>query len=235
MLAEQVERGELPPVAERLPEDPYVVEPLEEIGQYGGTAQVATIRPESWGDDHMMMSLFNGIVKPDPETGELQPHFAHQIDVSDDFSSYTFHFRPGVKWSDGEPFTTEDIMFWYEDVLLNEELTPAISPHFKFQEEVVTVEALDKYTVRFTFAGPKPLFLQSLVHVSGDLFLPKHYLSQFHPNYVPEDELNRQMREAGFDNWFALFGNRDNRVAQAPMNVERPTLSSYQYSATMLS
>lgn len=227
MLAERVAAGELPPVEERLPADPYVVGPLEQIGQYGGTARVATQRAESWGEDLMMMSLFNGLIQPHPETGALEPHFAREIEASDDFSSFVIHFREGVKWSDGEPFTTEDIMFWYEDVLLDENLTPSIPTQLRYGDEVAQIEALDDYSIRVTFAGPKPFFLEGIVHLSGSLLLPKHFLQAFHPNYVDEDELNRRVSEAGFDEWYQLFGHMNNQQIAAPMNVERPTLNSY--------
>lgn len=228
MLAERVTQGELPSVDERLPANPLVVTPIEEVGQYGGTAHTATQRPDNWGEDMMLMSLFNGIVQPHPETGELEPHFAHQIDVSEDFSTYTIYFREGVRWSDGEPFTTEDIIFWYEDVLLNEDLTPVIPTQWSHDDEVAQVEALDDYTIKVTFAGPKPFFLEGIVHNFGSAMLtPKHYLQQFHPTYVDEAELNRLVQEAGHENWFQLFNARALRAINVPQVVDLPTVNSY--------
>lgn len=221
-----VEAGTLPPVVERLPEEPYVVEPLEEIGRYSGTIRVATDNPLGQGDDSHLMSFTNGLVVPDPITGELKPHFARDIEMSDDRGIYTVHFREGLRWSDGEPFTTEDVMFWYEDILLNEELTPTIGTVWRYDGEVVRVEALDAYTARFTFAGPKPFFLEGLVH-NVDMFQPKHYLKEFHPNYVPLEELEGRVREAGFDNWWQRLQSMNQRWLNVPLRVGLPTLNSY--------
>lgn len=226
MLAERVAGGELPPVEERLPKDPYVVTPLEEIGQYGGTARTVTQSVEGWGDDMMLISFVNGLVQPNPE-GELEPHFARQVDASDDFSTYTFHLREGVKWSDGHPYTTEDVMYWYEDVLFNPDLTPVVPLAWRYGDEVAQVEALGDYTFRVTFAGPNPFFLNRLVHY-GNFFHPKHYLREFHPNYVEEEELNRRVREAGFSQWFELYGFMNRAHFESPLQVDRPTLSAYR-------
>jgi peptide/nickel transport system substrate-binding protein len=118
-------------------------------------------------------------------------------------------------------------MFWYEDVLLNESLTPAIASVWRYDDEVVTLEVLDDYTVRFNFPGPKPFFREALVHTAWGMFRPKHYLKDFHPAYVEEETLQRQVREAGFEHWFELFASRSATVAHAPMYTDLPTLSSY--------
>jgi peptide/nickel transport system substrate-binding protein len=158
----------------------------------------------------------------------LEPNFARQIDVSDDFSTYTIHFREGVKWSDGEPFTSEDVMFWYEGVLLEPELTPVVAVVWRYGDEVAQLEALGDYTIRVTFAGPKPFFLQGLVHTSGEMLTPKHYLEAFHPDYANEDELNRRIEAAGFSQWYELFGFMNNTQMAAPMHTDLPTLNSYR-------
>lgn len=227
ILAEQVANGDLPPVTERLPEDPYVVTPVEEIGQFGGTARVASIRADGHGDDLMMMSHVNGLVQPDPRTSELNPHFAREIDVSDDYSTYTIHFRRGVRWSDGTPFTTEDVMFWHDSILQNLALTPSIASAWLYEGELAAFEALDDHTLRVTFAGSKPFFLESLVDASSQLLQPKHYLSQFHIDYVSEDEMAQLLSESGFEQWFELFQHQNERVSDAPLHVDRPTMNSY--------
>jgi peptide/nickel transport system substrate-binding protein len=177
----------------------------------------------------MLMSLFNALVQPHPETGELQPHFARQIDVSEDFSTYTIYFREGLKWSDGEPFTTEDVMFWYEDILQNPDLAPIVPLAWRYGDEIAQVEALDDYSIRVTFAGPSPFFRQRLVHLGNPatLLQPKHYLQQFHPNYTDEEELNRRVEQAGYAEWFQLFNAMNLRTMNAPQVVGAPTVNSY--------
>jgi len=123
MLAELVKQGKLPPVEKRLPEEPAVVEPVEEVGQYGGTGRRAV---GNRGD--MMLNArigYESLVRWDRSGRKVIPNVAKKWTVSDNGKTYTFYLRKGMKWSDGEPFTADDIMFWYEDVVLNKDLTPA--------------------------------------------------------------------------------------------------------------
>src|SRR5690606_3248949 len=82
------------------------------------------------------------------------PNIAESFEASDDSTQFTFRLREGMKYSDGAPLTADDIMFWYEDVLLNEELTPVVDNTWSTGGEPVSAEKLDDYTVRFTFASP---------------------------------------------------------------------------------
>lgn len=228
MLADRVAAGELPPVADRLPLEPYVVVPREEIGHYGGTLEVATMWINSHGDDHMLMSLFNQIVKPDPETFEILPHFAKKVEVSEDSASYTISFREGVKWSDGHPFTTEDILFWYDSILQNEDLTPRPGPVWLANGELFELEVIDDFTVRFNYAGPKPMFLIEMASGEGaSIYHPKHYLAQFHPDYRDAAELEALVRTEGYATWYELFASKNERLGHAPVVEDLPTLGSY--------
>ena len=228
-LAKLVEEGKLPPVEERLPkpEDLYVVEPNEKIGKYGGTLRTTTLSPEGYGDD-TLFSAFVNPVKPTPFGGQVTPHVAKKLESSEDKTTWTMYLRRGMRWSDGDDFNADDVMFWYEDMLLNKELTPVIGAHWKAGGQVVEVEKLDPYTVRFKFAKPKPYFAPFLTHTGAwNLFMPKHYLEQFHPNYVSKEELVKEAKEAGFDHWYQYFNHKNNNVWGLPLNTERPTLSGY--------
>ncbi len=228
MLEPLVEAGELPPLADRLPAEPYVVEPLEQIGRYTEQLNLVTLSPTGWGDDHMLMSVFNQPVKPNPETFVLEPHFATAVDVSEDASVYTFHFREGVRWSDGEPFTSEDIVFWYEHILLNEDLTPVVGTAWRYGEDVFELTVIDDHTVEFAFAGPQPFFMERMGHsFGGGLYHPKHYLSQFHPAFVEEEELAELVADEGFNEWYELFSYKNDRTAHAPTVEGLPTLGPY--------
>lgn len=229
-LAERVEAGELPPVEDRLPipEHVFVVDPYESIGQYGGTARVGTIRPTSWGDDLMLMSCFSTLVAPNPELTELIPNIIYDYEHNEDMSVWTFHFRQGMKWSDGHPFTTADIMFWYEDVLLNEDLTPVVGTNWRSEDgEIVEVVALDEYTLEYRWNNPMPYFPNQVAHNAWDLY-PKHYLSQFHPNYADYDELMEEVEDAGFEEWYEYFGNRNQSEMGTPMQPDLPTLTGFK-------
>ncbi|NLK07862.1 MAG: ABC transporter substrate-binding protein [Firmicutes bacterium] len=230
MLEEMVKVGELPPVDERLPDEPLVVEPTDSVGKYGGTAHVAGTRPTAWGDDHMMMSLYATLVQPTPAVDDIVPHLARDFHISDDKTTFTFYLRKGVKWSDGHPFTTEDIRFWYEDVLHNEDLTPIIGEAWRAESatgQVVALNVIDDYTFQLIFASPKPFFVNRMIHNFAGSIIPKHYLKQFHVHYVPEEELKAMAVAEGFDEWYELYGNRATRVGTAPINPDLPTVGPY--------
>jgi len=230
MLQDKVADGELPPVEQRLP-DPdqvYVVEVEEEIGRYGGTMRTAGIAIEGDGDDQMVMSFNSAWVLPRDAGAELFPHVIRDWDASDDMTTFTFYMREGMKWSDGEPFNADDVMFWYEHVFLNEDLTPWIGPAWRSDGEVVEVEKIDDYTVEFRYAAPKPFFVQNFIHDSGyNLQTPKHYLKQFHPDFTPMEELEPMIEEYGFDTWYELYGHKNNWQYSMPLNPDLPTLNSY--------
>ncbi|MFP4015688.1 MAG: ABC transporter substrate-binding protein, partial [Halanaerobiales bacterium] len=230
ILDEQVEEGDLPPVEERVPEDPYVVEPRESIGEYGGTVNSATLSINSFGEDLMMMDFYNSFVQPNADASELELNFAKDIEISEDMKTYTFHLREGVKWSDGEPFTTEDIEFWYEDLLLNEEYTPVIGENYKDTDgEVMDLTIEDDYTFTVEFGSPKPYFLEFMVHETGWNWLKaKHYLKEYHPDYVSEDELEKKLEESDYDTWYELLGHMDDSEGQANFTVGAPTLGPYK-------
>jgi peptide/nickel transport system substrate-binding protein len=122
MLAEKVAAGTLPPVVERLPEDPEVITPFESIGQYGGEIRFG-ISGESDQDSLTYWSGDQGLVRYDPATGysTVLPNLASSWEVSDDAKTFTFHLRKGVKWSDGSPLTADDVLFNMQDFVLNEE------------------------------------------------------------------------------------------------------------------
>ncbi len=152
MLRAKVAAGELPPMAERIPEEPYVVQPVERVGDYGGTLRTVTMTAGSWGEDLFLMDVMVSFLKVDKHVATLLPNLAKEIESSDDMTTFTFYMRKGVKWSDGSPFTTEDVMFWYEDVLQNEELAPVIRKDYRPNDELLKIEALDEYTFRVTLS-----------------------------------------------------------------------------------
>lgn len=232
MLDESVQQGELPEVEERLPEkdDVYVVEPNEDIGQYGGTAHTAGLSIEADGDDQMLASS-PMLIRPNAEATDFLPHFAKDIEISEDKTTYTIHFREGVKWSDGEPFTTEDVMFWYEDVLQNEDITPAIGDGWKSDGNLMDMEKVDDYTVKITFDKPKPYFLNNLYMDTNywAMITPKHYMKQFHIDYVEdEDDLREKAEEEGYDSWYELYLNKFNMQYGLPLNPDLPTVTAYK-------
>ncbi len=231
-LEDAVAAGEMPPMADRIPTEPYVVEPIDSIGRYGGTLRSVTPNVNSFGDDHLLMGFAVSWVKPDPDDQTLLPYFAKSFEPNEDKSAWTVTFRKGVKWSDGHPFSVDDVLFWYEDVLQNEDLTTTIGSPWRLYGEVVELERIDDYTVRFSWAGPFPYFPNYTVHHTGwSLVFPKHYLSQFHPDYVPEDELAAKIAAAGYERWYELFWNRNESWLAVPLNPDLPVLTGYKLAS----
>ena len=123
-LAEQVAAGELPPVTERVGQEPMVLEPLDEIGQYGGILRAPATGPDTEGwelataADQTLFSLTPDLT--------IIPSIVRGSEFNEDNTSLRLFLREGMKWSDGAPFTADDFVFWYEDILLNEALTPTV-------------------------------------------------------------------------------------------------------------
>lgn len=204
MLKIKVAAGELPPVEKRLPEEPAVVEPEEEIGQYGGTWHRVYTGPAD--SANWLRVTYDPLLRWSPEF-KVVPNVAKSWEVSEDGKAFTFHLRKGMKWSDGYPFTADDILFWYEDVLLNEELTPVFPKWLTVLGEPPKAEKVDDYTVRFQFVQPHGLFLMRLATADGHGAVrhPKHCLTQFHPRYTPLEKLEKLAQEEGFEFWYELF------------------------------
>ena len=122
-LAEQVKAGKLPPVEQRLPSEPLVVPVVERVGQYGGVWRRAFLGPAD--ANNYVRVVYDALVRHSPDGGKIEPKIAAGWESSKDFKQWTIKLRPGAKWSDGAPFTADDIVFWYQDVLLNKDLVPA--------------------------------------------------------------------------------------------------------------
>ena len=225
-LAELVASGDLPPVEERLPEEPLVVEPTEAIGQYGGTLRSALL-----GGSYLFMlhrlSGYENLVRWSPDWNEVLPNIASAYESNEDSSAYTFTLRPGMKWSDGEPFTADDILFYVNDVANHELL--GTNPANPF-----TAEKQDDYTITISLERPDGLFLQNMCTHSGEAWniYPKHYLSQFHESYNSEN-LDNLIAENEADNWIHLFQMKGSGIPGTPYdarwgNPELPRLHAWQ-------
>lgn len=200
ILNEQVKQGKLPPVEERLPEDPVVLIPWESTGKYGGTWNRAWTGPADRPQADRFM-LESAMVF-DPQGKELYPNILEKIEMSSDGKEFICTLRKGLKWSDGVPVTTEDVRFWYEDVLLNEELVPTFPRDLMAGGKPMKLEIIDEYTYKITFEEPYPLFLYLYATRKGSwgirgIMLPAHYLKQFHPKYVPLEKSRRWQKKMG--------------------------------------
>ena len=199
MLAQRVEAGELPPVEERLPENPRIAHEIldeyldYECGNYGGTMRLIT-KAVNWdadvfvGNDEALLTMASA------NSGDVTPNVVEDYQVNDDQTEFTFTIRKGLKWSDGEEVTMEDYRFGVEDFVLNQELTPVVAAYMRdggtSAGDTFTFEIIDDTTFKLIFKQPYGGFA---VHLSitgwkgySDLLKPAHYLKQFHKGYAEE-------------------------------------------------
>lgn len=228
MLRTMVAAGELPPVEERLPEEPLVIEPFEEIGQYGGIAHTVTLNPRGYGDDTILMRV-EGILSLSSDGSKIIPNIAKSWKLSEDAKILTLYLRKGMRWSDGYPFTADDMLFQFNDCLANKELYPVTPIKWSPGGELAKAEKVDDYTVRLHFVKGYPIAPAVLSHSGGwqgGVFQPKHYLEQFHPNYTPIEKLSKVAKEEGFDYWYQLFQKKAQTIWGSQLG-DVPVISSY--------
>jgi peptide/nickel transport system substrate-binding protein len=233
MLAEKVASGDLPPVEERLPKNPLVIQPAEMIGQYGGILRRAFTGPgdrqnyERWVNDYTIFW--------DTGATELRPRLAWKWESNEDATVWTIYLRDGLKWSDGEPFTADDYIFWREHIISNDELVPVKPWWIVWGGELATFEKIDDVTFTITFAKSFPTWPVALAsstvagylqggRTGGGLYAPHHYLEQFHPDFIGQEEVDAKAKAAGFDTWNLYFL----AMADAAMNPDSPVMSPWK-------
>lgn len=230
-LTEMVEQGALPPLEERLPAEPMVVPVHERIGAYGGTLRRAMIGINDVNQYGRF--LFEGLVRWNDDWTDILPNLAHAWDVNEDATEYTFYLREGVRWSDGEPFTSADILFYFEDIIGNSELFPAGYPSWLIVDDTpVEVTAPDEYTVVFSFAAPYGFFLYRLATPDGRpmVSMPAHYAQQFHIDY--NEQADDLARGEGFNTWVDVITNNVIQLAHSlGRNPDRPVLNAWRLTS----
>jgi len=215
-LAALVQQGKLPPVKDRLPQDLMVIQPVQEIGKYGGTWRRGFTGP---GDDENGNRL-NASDRPilvDHTGTKPMPSLAKGWEQAADGKSYTLFLRRGLRWSDGAPMTADDFIFWFEDIYGNKDITPTPIPDMTPQGKPGRMVKVDDYTVRWEFDVPFFLFEELM---AGDTLIgggqavrqsngrshggyaPAHYLKPLLPKYAGGvDAANAAAKAEGFDNW----------------------------------
>lgn len=222
ILKVRVAAGGLPAVEQRLPKEPAVVEPVREIGRYGGDWRRLAIGPLDTTLDSRLG--YEALVRWDRSGTQVVPGVARSWEVLDGGRTYVFHLREGLRWSDGQPLTSEDIQYYIEDFSLNKELWPVFPSYLALDGVPAEFRAPDAFTAEFRFQRPNALFLEALAVHSIFMWQPKHYLRQFHARYTPKEELDRRVKAAGFEHWAQLYLAR----MSLRENPELPTLRPFQ-------
>ena len=221
MLAEMVARGDLPPVNERLPDNPSMLDAPElESGEYGGTARVVAgsmndLIAEPYVGRYILQFSAEGRV-----TGDI----AEDFKLSDDKRLLTIHLRPGLRWSDGAPFTADDIIFRFEDMHWVEEVQ-TLNPY----PDVKRVIKVDDHTLMLESEQPNPGIVLKMATWRGGnwtVFAPKHYLSQWHIRY--NDDAMAKAREEGFESWEKAMSAHEGYPYNLPTDVDKPTLDPWR-------
>ncbi|MCR9218194.1 MAG: ABC transporter substrate-binding protein [bacterium] len=223
---------DLPPLEDRLPENPLVVTPHERPGQQGGTWEMALVGGGSLSMLYRYQA-YDPLLRWNADWSAFEPNVAESFEVSEDSTTYTFTLRRGHKWSDGEPYTTEDIRFWYEDIFLDPDAGLTDEAHWYADGEVAKLEIVDDVTFRVVFPAPNGFFATKMAESNIDQLVraPAHYLKQFHIKY--NENANDLAAERGFDSWIALF-QREHGLTEDNVhfqNSNRPTLNAWVFTS----
>jgi peptide/nickel transport system substrate-binding protein len=206
LLAPRVAKGQLPPMAKRLPQTPLMLS-VGPPGEYGGDLHVLMAKAK----DVRMMVVYGyaRLVGYSPKF-ELLPDILERVDVQGN-KVFTFHLRKGHKWSDGYPFTAEDFRYWWEDIANNSDLSPfGINRALLVDGKPPKFEVIDDTTVRYSWDEPNPYFLPALAGARPlYVYSPAHYLKQFHARYTDPEKLAKEARAIGVRDWSALHARME--------------------------
>ncbi|GLO77545.1 MULTISPECIES: ABC transporter substrate-binding protein [Sulfitobacter] len=209
--AQEVNAGSLPHVQDRIPSEPLVVD-LEakgrSFGRQGGTLRTLISRTKDVRQ--MVVYGYARLVGYQPDY-TLAPDILAAVDVEEG-RKFTLHLRPGHRWSDGMPFTSDDFRYWWENVANDPDITPSGPPDFMIVDNRLgKVTFPDEHTVVFEWQIPNPNFLPLLAQASPPfIYRPAHYLSQFHKKFADPDALAEKIKAARVKSWAALHNKRDN-------------------------
>jgi peptide/nickel transport system substrate-binding protein len=216
----QVSEGSLPALDERLTADPLILEPIEEIGQYGGTWRRAST---GMGDVGASMERCDQVCPFfwTRDAAGVTPDLFSTLEIGGGGQTYTFTLRKGHHWSDGTPFTADNVIWLYENVWQDPDLSPnGIGGWLAAGGEPVVVEKLDDFTVKFSFGIPYGVFMLNIAHQgSGIVDCPSHYMQQFHAQFADKAALDKMVSDANLETWADFYWLKDNWRE----NPERPT------------
>jgi peptide/nickel transport system substrate-binding protein len=221
-----VEKGDLPPVAQRVPKLPHI-DPMnnQQPGQPGGSLNMLMGKAKD-----VRQLVVYGYARLVGFNEEM----ALEADILASYEAeegriFTLHLRPGHRWSDGQPFTAEDFRYYWEDVATNTELSPFGPPKtMVVNDKPAIFEVLSASSVRYTWEAPNPDFLSALAGpMPLYIYRPAHYLKQFHHRYQDAEALGELVSKAKTRkrSWTALHQRKDHQYKFD--NPDLPTLQPW--------
>ena len=233
----------LMPLAKRLPMEPLVVVPYKSIGKYGGVLDGISKATESGTSDLLSIRHVN-LTRYSDDLQTIVPNVATSWTWNGDYTELTLNLRKGHKWSDGQPFTAADVVFWYHDMLMDTNIIKKAKDRFLSDGKPMKVEAIDETTVRFNMGTPKPGLIAMFAQDYAQPFQPKHLLQKFHPKF--NTNADKDAQALGFEDGYALvnfyYGQSDwkdiptpllkdkvasDRLVKAGFTAIAPTLESF--------
>ncbi|MFT4716568.1 MAG: peptide/nickel transport system substrate-binding protein [Paracoccaceae bacterium] len=216
--------GDLPALADRLPSEPLIVAPYDQIGNYGGTFDALSNATEAGTSDFMSTRHVN-LVRYSDDLQTIVPNVAKGWEWNADFTQLTFFLRAGHKWSDGSDFGARDVKFWYDNLATDSNVREKPKDYVLVGGEVMDVVVVDAQTVQFNLPSPKPGLLSHFANHYAQGFQPMEFLGQFHPDVNADADAHAQSLgfENGYDAIKAYYGNSDWMDTPTPM-LAKPDL-----------
>ena len=207
-----------------VPAEPMVLDDIPEIGKPGGELHMLMGRAK----DVRLLYVYGHarLVGYSPDL-ELVPDIAASFEVEEG-RIFTFTLRDGHNWSDGQPLTSEDFRFYWEEVALDQELNPTGPPiDLVVDGELPTFEVLSEKSFRYSWSKPNPYFLPRIAAASPlFIYRPAHYLKAFHKKHVDAQALADLVEEDNARDWVQLFLRQD-RMNKFD-NPDLPTLQPWR-------
>lgn len=230
-IAKLVSQGKLPPLAERLPANPFVVDFVaegKEIGQYGGDLRMLMENQKDLGQ--ITVYEYARLIGYGPGI-EMKADILESVEVVED-RLFTFKIRKGHKWSDGHPLTAEDFRYFWEDMVHDAELgREGVPQEMVVDGEEGKFEVVDELTFKYGWSKPNTAFLPALAAPSPVyIYRPAHYMKQFHAKYAVKDTLDAMVKQANVDGWAALHTRQQRQ--RRPENPDLPTLDPWRNVTT---
>ena len=214
-LQSEVKAGRLPALTQRVPEEPLVIHPVDEIGRYGGV-----LTQPHWGIDDWLRDMLREFpLMYSSDMNRIVPNIFKGWEISANARVHTFHIRRGIKWDDGRPLTAGDFLFYINDVYREID-----SDTIEGEVSSGQWKILDDYTLSATYPSSFGVLNEYLCRWRPEPYLPAQYMKQFHPAYTSSQQLESLISERGFASWTELFESERNWYD----NPDIPTIMAWK-------